>query len=140
MSDLALRPLVARGNTPDKLSTLADHLEYCTGQNREFPLVGNMRHIPTLLNFLQKCNLQRGRRARDKKIPIDFPNQGLFALEEDEDGGMWVEPRGVDIRYKVPSDARICFADGTPIPTSELFISSKYSEKYATISLGVVGD
>lgn len=139
LAEIALRPVVSRGTIAEKTDRLCDYIEFTCGMSRDLPFTGSSRHIPSLIKEMKQRNIQRGRRARDKRCPINFSKDGVFGLEEQR-GILWVYLQGdPKVRLQVPDAKRLKYDSGSFVEMGRLRIESNFNEKQAIVVSDVVG-
>jgi len=134
MSSVALQCLVTKGAKDAKVSSLSELLEFATCFSREEPLVGCMRHIPTLVDYFQKCNLATGRRARDLRLPARWSKEcGVYSLQTGDGDEVVVKDNATNIQHPIPEAERPRYMSGELVPIDELDISFNYNSAKAEV-------
>lgn len=128
MSKVALRAVSSKGKKDAKMKALAELLEFSTGVSRETRLVGKLRHIPTLKEWLRQQSHAEGRRARDLPIPPQWSatQDGVYRFVEDSES-LWVLDRISGVQHEILADEMLKFRDGCVIPMEKLEIHWNYS-------------
>jgi hypothetical protein len=125
-----------------KKSTAADFsqklcqiLEYSSGFDCSRPLVGDLRHSPSLLKLMQNMSVQRGRRGSTLRLPPTWGQgqDGVYELEADDRGDIFVIVKASSLKVRIPTDMLLQNEHGKPIPIASLGLDSNWSEQKATI-------
>ena len=135
MSKVALRPASCRGKKETKMQNLAELLEFSTGVSRETRLVGKLRHIPTLKDWLRQQSVAEGRRARDLAIPAQWSahRDGVYRFVQQADT-VWIEDKVSLVKHVIPAEDVLKYRDGSPIPLDHLQINLNYSAEKAVVA------
>ena len=134
MSTVALQCLITKGAKDAKVSSLAELLEFATCFSREEPLVGCMRHIPTLVDYFKKCNHATGRRARDLRLPAPWSKEcGVYSLKPGDGDEVIVKDNATHIQHPIPEADRPKYLNGQLVPIDELDISFNFSSAKAEV-------
>ena len=80
-SPFMLNAITRTGTKQAKVELLCDLLEYCSGVDRLMPLIGDYRHIPTLIYALKGQMAILGDRTRFLRLPADWSKQGVYELQ-----------------------------------------------------------
>ncbi|CAE7275488.1 unnamed protein product [Symbiodinium necroappetens] len=129
----ALRPKGSKA--ADYQIKLQELLEFSTGFDVAKPLVGDLRHIPTLKKTLIDMSQQTGRRGNALKLPPDWTGKdGIYELSSDEDGVVSVRHRYAKITVKVPTTMHFTDDSGDLIDVEDLVVDKNYSQDKAVIT------
>lgn len=146
LSELALAPITSRGKKEEKLKQLCDCLEFCAGVSRETPLVGDKRHIPSLVSWLRVQSAAEGRRARELQIPAQWgggeQDDGVYLLryghsktgESKDNDRIVVEDRMTKIAHDVPQEERLTDSSGAQVHLRDLSLDFNWSAEKARIT------
>ena len=134
MSTVALQCLITKGAKDAKVSSLAELLEFATCFSREEPLVGCMRHIPTLVDYFKKCNHVTGRRARDLRLPASWSKEcGVYSLKPGDGDEVIVKDNVTHIQHPIPEAERPKYLTGELVPIDELDIGFNFNSAKAVV-------
>ena len=136
LSPYMLKALKPKGTTATAYcQKLCEVIEYATCFDASQPLTGNMRHIPTLKDTLKAMSQQHGSRAKSLRLPADWGSKdGVYKLEEGEDGQLKVRHVFRDLAIAVPQGDLFLTQDGKNVKTDELEVQKNFSEKKAIIT------
>ena len=129
----ALRPKGSKA--ADYQIKLQELLEFATGFDVVKPLVGDLRHIPTLKQTLIDMSQQTGRRGNALKLPPDWTcKDGIYELSSDEDGIVSVRHRYAKITVKLPTTMHFTEVGGDLVDVEDLVVDKNYSQDKAVIT------
>ena len=118
------------------INFLCDHIEYISGINRETSLVGDFRHLPTLVDLLKSETEAMGSRGIMLRLPAKFE---IYSLTE-SGGVVKVVQNFSKIALPIPQDKMLVDSSGHQIPVSQWCIEFPYSDAKATIKAdGCIG-
>jgi len=136
LSPYMLKALKPKGTTATAYcQKLCEVIEYASCFDASQPLTGNMRHIPTLKDTLKAMSQQHGNRAKSLRLPADWGSKdGVYKLEEGEDGQLRVRHVFRDLAIAVPQGDLFLTGDGKNVKMDELEVQNNFSEKKAIIT------
>lgn len=113
LSGLALAPITAGGKKEETLKSLCDCLEFCAGVSRETPLVGDKRHIPSLVSWLRVQSAAEGREQGDGVYLLRYGHSK--SGESSDNDRVVVEDRMTKIANEAPPEERLMDSKGAPV-------------------------
>ena len=120
---------------------LAKHIEWMTGFPISQPLVGDMRHIPTLKKTLRNmCHDDHNNRGANTLLPVDFDLDGVYEkITGPQPGRVAVRNRYTRIEHEVKLGYYPKDSSGAPIPHDEWYVESNFSTQNATLTAARCG-
>lgn len=121
----------------NKMKTLLELIEFACKVPRTTPLVGDLRHIPSLKAKLKEFAAGVDCRSHRIMLPPDWNVQGVYTLRADAHDNIVVSHRYTGTSRPWPAALRLKDDDGVAIASGHLYISGNFYEDAAEVRSGL---
>ncbi len=98
-----LRSMTLSGKIDSTKQEFLRLTEYASGQDKAMHIVGNLRVWSAFKEFMQTQSIWRGRRCNDLRLPVDWPNEGVYSHVEVK-GKLCIQIRRTEVKKAIPTN------------------------------------